>query len=706
PEHAAAGPQGQVIGVSWNDANAFCEWLSAKEGKPYRLPTEAEWEYACRAGTTTAYASGDQTPQEPAWANAWGLVGMQAGTPEWCHDWYGDYRPEDQTDPVGVSGGLARVIRGNRLDAANERWYVTGREGDFHRRSANRASLAPSFGSANGVYGSGAITFRVVQAPMPAAAPRPADTPWSSAGLKTITKESAGQGPDPNKPYFRKRYLLPTPMETSTDPAYEEIIRKAGLHPALCGHNHCPALTVCPNGDLLMVIYTSWHEYEPGVSLIASRLRFGADEWDAPTILVDFADANDHAPLLWTEKDRIYLYWGSPWIVEGSYPFQWIYSDDSGATWSEVQFPHFTGTVGTFSRQPIASVLRAADGTLYVASDAEGPRSVLWVTKDDGKTWYDTGGRSAGRHTVYEFLKDGRILGMGGKNSDIEGYMPRAISADGGATWQVDKSVFPAQRVNQRPSLIRLRSGRLFFAADYQMEGGKSPEAVTERGSFAALSDDDGATWHIKKIEGAQPHENPELNAGADTLGYSVARQAQDGTIHLLATMNRPCLHFAMNEAWILSEINETSDDILMANSAQSIADVQAYEEKYPDGKPRVRWSAGKGNDGRYLLNGIETWFHPDGTKWYEAEFALGRKTGRETCWSPNGQKQWEWEHGPDGSSINRQWWENGTLKYEGNWKNFHAEGPSRCWDRDGAALSDVVFHDGLLATPAETAGR
>ena len=100
-----------AAGVSWHDAAAFCEWLTGKEGKPYRLPTEAEWEYACRAGTRTLFSSGVQPPAAEA-ANAWGVKNMHTGVAEWVLDWHGMYPRDPQTDPVGPAHGIARVIRG------------------------------------------------------------------------------------------------------------------------------------------------------------------------------------------------------------------------------------------------------------------------------------------------------------------------------------------------------------------------------------------------------------------------------------------------------------------------------------------------------------------------------------------------------------------------------------------------------------------
>ena len=104
-----------AAGVSWNDAAAFCEWLTRKEGKPYRLPTEAEWEYSCRAGTRTLFSSGALPPAAEA-ANAWGVKNMHTGVAEWVLDWHGMYPRGPETDPVGPAHGIARVIRSGGLD--------------------------------------------------------------------------------------------------------------------------------------------------------------------------------------------------------------------------------------------------------------------------------------------------------------------------------------------------------------------------------------------------------------------------------------------------------------------------------------------------------------------------------------------------------------------------------------------------------------
>jgi len=135
-----------VVLVSWNDATAFCKWVSRKEGRTYGLPTEAQWEYACRAGSSTAYWWGDEmddtgkvanVADSPRWnaaegykamrmddgfkytapaghyrANAFGLYDMIGNVWEWCSDWKGDYEAGSQVDPVGPSTGSARVLRG------------------------------------------------------------------------------------------------------------------------------------------------------------------------------------------------------------------------------------------------------------------------------------------------------------------------------------------------------------------------------------------------------------------------------------------------------------------------------------------------------------------------------------------------------------------------------------------------------------------
>jgi len=92
-----------------------------------------------------------------------------------------------------------------------------------------------------------------------------------------------------------------------------------------------------------------------------------------------------------------------------------------------------------------------------------GAQSFLWASSDNGQTWFDTAGRTEARHTAFVLLKDGSILGMGGKGPGIDGYMKQAISKDGGKTGSLVSRPFPAlSYTGQRPTLIRLASGRLF----------------------------------------------------------------------------------------------------------------------------------------------------------------------------------------------------------------------------------------------------
>ncbi|MEO7414954.1 MAG: formylglycine-generating enzyme family protein [Opitutaceae bacterium] len=128
-----AGKEAPVENVSWNDAMKFCAALTEREraagrlpdGYVYTLPTEAQWEYACRAGTTGSYAG---EPDAMAWydknsggtthpvglkrPNAWGLHDLLGNVLEWCYDWYGDYRGGAATDPDGPRSGYFRMARG------------------------------------------------------------------------------------------------------------------------------------------------------------------------------------------------------------------------------------------------------------------------------------------------------------------------------------------------------------------------------------------------------------------------------------------------------------------------------------------------------------------------------------------------------------------------------------------------------------------
>ena len=172
PSKLQGDPKRPVEMVSWDDAVEFCRRLSelpeeTAARRRYVLPTEAQWEYACRAGTTTRWYSGDDEAglADVAWfeknaggqthpvaqkrANAWGLFDMHGNVFEWCQDWYDEdyYRKSATDDPAELAGGNNRVFRGGSCQLPSG-----------YCRSASRHSELPGFRV-------GDLGFRVCQVP-------------------------------------------------------------------------------------------------------------------------------------------------------------------------------------------------------------------------------------------------------------------------------------------------------------------------------------------------------------------------------------------------------------------------------------------------------------------------------------------------------------------------------------------------------------
>jgi len=543
-----------VAFVNWHDAQAFCRWLSKKEGLLYRLPTEAEWEYACRAGTTTNYHPGDvlpevflkkvsakggSTPQDALRrkkagltvgqtpANAWGLYDMHGNLEEWCYDWYGPYTRGIRIDPVGYACGDFKVTRGGCH--TSEVYYL---------RSANRMGAIAE--TRNWVTG-----FRVIIGELPKTKPLPVTPPRHQQNVIQRDRAVVSSAPSPEKPYFRGplRYVNIAPG--SNGPTYT------------C-HNHDPAIVECPNGDLLACWYTCHDEHGRELGDAASRLRYGSDQWEEASLFFYTPDRNNHAPALWfDDKKTIYHFTGvSAAKSRSRSAIMMRTSSDSGASWSAPRLivPEFTR-----GHLPSEPVFRMHDGTIVFAID--GP-DTLWMSRDEGKTWFNPGGDIPGIHAGVTQLSDGTIFAFS-RGHAVDGKLPISISKDGGKTFTSYAGEFPPVGGGQRLALLKLRSGELFLAS-YNNEGGKGifiKDATGSereiRGLYAALSLDDGKTWPYKRlVTDDGPARTIECTDGAaitmsgrssEYRGYLSACQGLDGLIHIISSRN----HYAFNVKWL-----------------------------------------------------------------------------------------------------------------------------------------------------------
>ncbi|MHC4213679.1 MAG: formylglycine-generating enzyme family protein [Planctomycetota bacterium] len=255
--------------MSWYDADAFCKWLGVKEGLVYRLPSEAEWEWASRVE---------------------GVENMQSGVAEWCFDWHGLYRDGAQVDPVGPKKGWMKVVRGGGLDTFN--WDEA-----YFRRVTNRAAISPRFAPPAKEYldkmlkwpegtsethqasykrkvrllGRHTIGFRVVLGEMPKGKPPAFEPP---ALMRCVKQKGVmlEQGPDANEPYYKIRRLFPYGLDVV------KVGWKVGIERGVFEHHHNAALAGLPNGDLLAFYYNrplNTGEREPILTIAGLRLRRG-----------------------------------------------------------------------------------------------------------------------------------------------------------------------------------------------------------------------------------------------------------------------------------------------------------------------------------------------------------------------------------------------------------------------------------------------
>lgn len=543
PEHKALrgknnvslGDDEAVVNVSYHDALAFCRWLSQREGKTYRLPTEAEWEYACRAGTDSPYFTGDTLPAEmcrnqtiardynpvslavgKTAANAFGLRDMHGNVEEWCLDWYGPYSPAPQTNPTGAKSGIYRVTRGGSHHTPVE-----------FLRSANRSAMLPN--DRHSLTG-----FRVVQAEFPETT---ADTAF---------------------------FMEPIPFVA------EPVMKNVPFY----SHNHQPAIAACDNGDLLAIWFSASHENGRGMVVLSSRLRPGENQWRPAELFFSVPDRNVTGSSLLNLGNGRLLHLNG---VEAAGDWQNLMmvsrtSSDNGLTWST---PRIVEPEHARRHQIIQGPSILSDGTIIQAADA-GPAgndgTSLHVSRDGGETWTDQwdgapipeftdGGQGttiAGIHAGVVALSNGTLMALGRGNAltDSRGRkrMPMSLSADTGRTWTYHASEFPPIDSGQRLVLLRLHEGPIMLIS---FAAGEEAAANGGEGMFAALSYDEGRTWPVRKL--ISDGKTRRLSGGAWTgdftmdathaepKGYLTATQGPDGTIHLLSSR----MHYRFNLQWL-----------------------------------------------------------------------------------------------------------------------------------------------------------
>jgi formylglycine-generating enzyme required for sulfatase activity len=552
------GDNEAVVYVNWYDAMGFCRHLSLNDERyDYRLATEAEWEYACRAGTRTPYndgvagdiyemnplgalaerwriitewfvTRGNRAAADISWSspkdvdltvgqdgpNAWGLYDMHGGVQEWTLDWYGPYVAGDNTDPVGCAGGSSKVVRGGCHNV-----YIQT------LRSANRSS-------SNRTDKHFLLGFRVVRVPkgqnLPAAKLQQPAKQWA----KDVSQKAYEWSADSGKPYFKLASLYDVKSEYGT----RELAAQFNI--GLYTHNHSPAITWAQNGDVLLVWFSGESEKGQELTVLGLRGRRGPGGellWDSEVSeFYKEADRNMHGSQLWNNAVRIANAFKEPftlYLINGvctdgkwsKLAIAFRKSTDNGVTWTEpVIIKQGTDAFHLDSdrNQPQGNAFTTSNGDLISFSDGSaigGNGSSVNYSNDGGKTWSMRTIKDGppGNHVGGVELLDGRIMAFSRDKGRTFGGLPKSLSSDQGKTWSFSGTEFPGISTVQRLALLRLEysdrgldpegCGRkpillVSMASDGMKGTDANGEDATIYGTYAALSWDEGKTWPVKRV--------------------------------------------------------------------------------------------------------------------------------------------------------------------------------------------------------------
>jgi len=443
----SSGDNEAVVYVSWEEANAYTKWLSANDSTfYYRLPTEAEWEYAARAGTRTPFNNGiegdiyelnpfsnEETeamnyrfPYPFTWSNGcrrwvkwlpencvgvedvypdknnikevdltvgkrtpnnFGVYDMHGGVEEWVQDWYGPYNENDTIDPTGYSTGDFKTVRGGSHNNHVQ-----------HTRSANRMSSAVN----DKHYFLG---FRVIRVPK-----NKKNNSGSSRKQplqpfeKNVPQKNYNWKKWTDEPYFSitSLYELVAMENDGSHYGTEEQLVQFGFDPLkqrplatgpLYSHNHSPTITWAKNGDLLISWFSGESEIGAELTLLASRGRRQKDgslNWTYPAEFLKAADRNMHSSNLLNNALSGQKHPGSEFTLHQ------MASIGIAGRWDKLALGYRKSTDNGVSWSPVTMVLEtdhakndgaSMQGNMLETEDG----TLIFVTDDDGDKISNTG---------------------------------------------------------------------------------------------------------------------------------------------------------------------------------------------------------------------------------------------------------------------------------------------------------------------------